>query len=68
MGAETPHGLGFSGEARAGDLIQALGLDQSKGHLSVQQGILGQVDSLLTSLSLEALDLVPAVGEGGRLI
>ena len=43
--------LGLAGDAGAGDLVQTLGLDQGEGYLSVQQGVLGQVDLLLTSLS-----------------
>ena len=64
MGAEAAHGLGLAGDAAAGDIVQALGLDQSEGYFPVQQGILGQVDSLFATFAQEALYLVAAVGEG----
>ena len=51
---------------RAG-LIQLLGLDQGEGHISIQDGIMGQVDLLLAAFSQELLDLVAAVGKGGGL-
>ena len=33
MGAEAAHGLGFLGDAGAGDFVQTLGLDEGEGHL-----------------------------------
>ena len=51
MRAEAAHGLGFSGDPGAGDVVQALGLNESKGHLPVQQGVLGQVDLPLAASS-----------------
>ncbi len=68
MGTKTTHSLGLSGDAGAEDLVQPLGLDEGEGHLSVQEGIQGQVDPLLASLSQEFLHLVPAASEGGRLV
>ena len=41
MGTEPTHGLGFTSDTGAGDLVQALGLDQGEGYFTVQQGILG---------------------------
>ena len=65
---QAAHSLSLSLDARAGDLVQALGLDQGEGYLLVQEGVVGQVDLLLATLSQEMFDLVAAVGEGGGLI
>ncbi len=35
VGAEAAHGLSLAGDACAGDFVQALGLDEGKGYLSV---------------------------------
>ena len=68
MGAKASHGLSLAGDASAGDLVQALGLDQGEGYFPIQQGVLGQVDFLLATLAQEAFYLVAAVGEGGGLV
>ncbi len=51
VGSQTAHGLGLSLNARAGGLVQPLGFDQGEGHLPVQQGVVGQVNPLLATLS-----------------
>jgi len=65
MGAEWPHGLALAGDAGPADLVQSLGLYQRESHLPVRQGVLGQVNSLLTALAAEPLDLVTVVAKGG---
>lgn len=65
--AEATHRLGLSGDSGAGGVVQALGLDEGEGYVSVQQGILGEIDHLLPTLAKEPLHLVPAIGEGGGL-
>ncbi len=45
-------------------LGQTLGLDQGKGHVPVQGGVVSQVDLLLAAFAKKPPDLVPAVGEG----
>ena len=55
--------MGLASDAGAGDFIQALGLDEGKGHLPVQQSVLGQVDPLLAALAQEALHFIAAVGD-----
>ena len=65
MGAEWPHGLALAGDAGPADLAQSLGLYQRESHLPVRQGVLGQVNSLLTALAAEPLDLVTVVAKGG---
>ena len=67
MRAEATHRLGFSGDAGSGGVVQALGLDEGEGHVSVQQGILSEIDHLLPTLTEEPLDQVAAVGEAGGL-
>ena len=47
LGAQAPHGLPCPLDASGGNLVKALGLNQSEGHIPVQQGIVGQVDPLL---------------------
>ncbi len=68
VGAEPPHGLGFSGDSGAGHLVQALGLDEREGHFPIQQGVLGQVDLLLAALTEETFHFIAGVGKGGGLI
>ncbi len=53
VGAESTHGLRLAGDARAGDLVQALSLDQGEGYLPVQKGVVGQVDLFLPTLAQE---------------
>jgi len=67
VGAEAAHGLGLAGDALAGRVVEAFGLDQGEGHIAVELGVVGQVDALLATLTEEALDFVAAVGEGGGL-
>ena len=67
MVAEIGYGLGLAGDAVAGSLIKALGLDQGEGHVPLQESVVGQEDFLLATLAQEPLDLVAAVGEGRGL-
>ncbi len=41
VGAEAAHGVGLSGDAGAGDLIQPLSLDEGEGHFPVEERVLG---------------------------
>ena len=59
MGAQPTHGLGFSGDAGARDVVQALGLDQGEGYVPVQQGISGQEPRDCTTPSKGFLHPVP---------
>ena len=65
MGAERPHGLTLVGDAGPADLVQSLGLYQRESHLPVRQGVLGQVNPLLTAFAEEPLDLATVVAKGG---
>ena len=65
VGAEPAHGLGLPRYAAAASFVKALGLNQGEGYFTVQQGVVGQVDFLLTALAQEPLDLVTADPEGG---
>ena len=58
VGAQPSHGLGLAGDARPGGLIQTLGVDQRKGDLAVEEGVVGQVDLLLAALAQEFLNRV----------
>jgi hypothetical protein len=62
--AEPAHGLGLSHDAGAGDLVEAIGLDQGEGNVSIEDGVVGQEDLLLAALAQEPLDHVAAIGEG----
>jgi hypothetical protein len=42
-------------------VVQAFGLDQGKGHFTVQEGIIGQLDFILAAFPQEMLDLVTAI-------
>ena len=66
VGAQSAHSLGFPLYTLAGGIVQALGLDQGKGHLPVQEGVLGQVDLLFATLAQETFDLIAAIGKGDR--
>jgi len=63
VGAQPTHSLGFTGDAAPGGIIEFLGLDQPKGHIPVEKGIVGQVDLLPAPLTQESLDLVAAAGK-----
>ena len=43
------------------EIGQAFGLDQGKGHVTLQEGVIGQVDFLLAAFAQETLDLVTTV-------
>jgi hypothetical protein len=64
---ESPHGPGFAGDADSGSIIQFLSLDEGKGHITVKESVVNEIDFLLTSLTQEFLDLVTATGKVGRL-
>jgi len=68
VGAQSSHGLSLSGDALAGDGVQALGLDKGEGDVSVQKLVVGEVDLLLAALSQKSLYLVTAICEGGGLL
>ncbi len=68
MIAQAAHCLSLSGDADAGGWVKALGLDDGKGYIAVEDGVVGPVDSLLASLAEKVLDLVAAVGEGGGVM
>ena len=61
VGAQAAYCLGFSGDAGARDIVHAFGLDQGKGHVTVQEGVIGQVDFFLASFAQKTLDLVTTV-------
>jgi len=67
MVAEPAHGSGFARDAASAGVIQFLGLDEGKGHVTVKEGIMDEVDFLLAPLTEEFLHLVTAIGEGGGL-
>ena len=50
-------------EQMMGGLVQTLGLDQSEGHVTVEEGVVTEVDALLAALAEKPLDLVPAPNE-----
>ena len=63
--AEPCHGLGFTGEAGYGLIIQFLGLYQAEGDITVELGVVGKVDLLHTAFTQELLHLVTATDKGG---
>jgi len=64
---ESSHGPGFAGDAGSAGIIQLLGLDEGKGHITVKEGVMGEVDLLFAPLTQEFLDLIAATGKGGGL-
>jgi len=67
MVAEPAHGSCFAGDAGSAGVIQFLGLDEGKGHITVNEGVMCEVDFLLAPLPEEFLDLITAIGKRGRL-
>jgi len=67
MVSETSHGPGFPGDTASSSVIQFLRLDEGKGHISIKERIMDEVDLLLATLTQEFLDLVAAIGKGGGL-
>ena len=61
--AELSHCPGFAGNTLSGIIVQLLGLYQSEGDISIQYGIMGQVDLFLAALTQESLDLVTTRGK-----
>ena len=50
MWAVSSHGLGFLGDSLPGCLIESTGLYDREGHLTVEDGVVGEADALLTTL------------------
>jgi hypothetical protein len=63
--AQAAHGLGFTADTSEAGRAEALSLDESKGYVPVEAGVVGQVDALPAALTEETLDLV-AAGDKGR--
>src|SRR4030042_1802419 len=61
---ESPHRPGFAADAGSGGIIQLLGLDEGKGHITVKERIMGEVDLLLATLPEELLHLITAIDKG----
>jgi hypothetical protein len=61
---EPPHGPGFAADAGSRGIIQFLGLDEGKGNVPVQEGVMDEVDLLLPPLPEEFLYGVAPVDEG----
>jgi hypothetical protein len=71
--AEAAHGLALALDALATRIVESFGLNEGKGHVAVELGVVGQVHSLLAALAQELLYLVAAAhercwqrGGGGR--
>lgn len=58
----APHG-----DPLAGDVVEALGLDQCIRHVPVKRVVVGQEDLLLAAFAKEPIHRVPAICEGCRL-
>jgi hypothetical protein len=63
--AEPAHSPAFAGDADSGSVIQFLGLDEGKGHISVKEGVMDKIDLLLTTFTEELPNLITAVDKGG---
>ena len=48
--------------------VGAFHFDECEGYISVEERVMSKVDPLLAALTQELLDLIPAVGEKGRLL
>jgi hypothetical protein len=67
MVAEPAHCSSFAVHTGSRGVIQFLGFDEGKGHITVKEGVMGEVDLLLAPLTKEFLHLVTATGKGGGL-
>jgi hypothetical protein len=67
MVAKPTHCSSFAVDTGSRGVIQFFGFDEGKGHITVQKGIMGEVDLLLATLAQEFLDLVAAIRKRGRL-
>jgi len=65
--AESPHGPSFAGDADSAGIIQFLGLNEGEGYIAVKESVMDEVDLLLAPFTQEFLDLIAAIGKGGRL-
>ena len=63
--AESAHGTASRLMRALAGLIELLGLDEGEGHVSIEDGVVGEVDLLLAALAEELLDLIATVGKGG---
>ena len=68
MRVESSHRLGFTGDMSSGYGVQLVGLDQREGDISVHEGVLSELDHLLSALTKEPLHLISAIGERGWLL
>jgi len=67
MVPEPPHRPSFTVDTGSRGVIKFLGLNESKGHITVKWGVMDEVDLLLATLAQELLDLVTATGKRGGL-
>lgn len=65
MVTEPPHGLSLSLNAYPGLCIQSLSLDEGEGDISIEAGVMGQVDKLIATFTEGLLDLIAPSDEGG---
>jgi hypothetical protein len=63
MVAEPSHGSSFTVDTGSRGIIQFLGLDEGKGHISIKWRIMDEVDLLLAPFTKELLDLITAIGK-----
>src|SRR5436305_686312 len=61
MGSKPAPGPSLAAHPLAPHVVQAVGLDEGKGHVAVEQCIRGEIDLLLAAFAEEALDVVAAV-------
>jgi hypothetical protein len=64
MVTEAAHRLGFAADARESRFVQPLGFDQGEGDVTVELGVVRQIDPLFCPLTEKVLDLIAAGGEG----
>ena len=62
-GAQATHGLGLVADALAADVVQAVGFDEGERNVTVEDGIVGEVDALLAALPEKLLHGVAPAGE-----
>jgi hypothetical protein len=61
--AEAAHELGLLLDPCNANLVEPVGLDQGEGDVTVEQGVVYEIDPLLAALTQEAFDFVPTIDE-----
>ena len=59
--------INLAGYAGSGHVVQAIGLDEGEGDVSINQNVPGKIEHLLAAFVQKSFHLVPATRERSRL-